>query len=127
MDDYVAALNAKLGKQVLFVVPAGQAVLALRTKIIAGEVPAFQKQSDLFKDAIGHPQPPLEALVSYCNFAVVYRRSPIGMPMPDCMAKATNRNPKWDDQLNLLLQQIAWDAVTHDPLTGLPQSGSTPK
>jgi hypothetical protein len=125
MDDYVAALNAKLGTQVLFVVPAGQAVLALRTKIIAGEVPAFQKQSDLFKDAIGHPQPPLEALVSYCNFAVVYRRSPIGLPMPDCMAKAPNRNPKWDDQLNLLLQQIAWDAVTHNPLTGLPQNGSS--
>ena len=122
MDDYVAALNAKLGKQVLFVVPAGQAILALRAKIIAGEVPAFQKQSDLFKDAIGHPQPPLEALVSYCNFAVVYRRNPIGLPMPDCMAKA--RNPKWNNQLNLLLQQIAWNAVTHDPLTGLPQSAT---
>jgi hypothetical protein len=124
MDDYVAALNAKLGKQVLFVVPAGQAILALRTKIIAGEVPAFAKQSDLFTDAIGHPQPPLEALVSYCNFAVVYRRSPVGLPIPDCMAHANN--PKWDDSLNRLLQQIAWDAVTHEPLSGLPQSTPTP-
>lgn len=124
MDDYVAALNAKLGKQVLFVVPAGQAVLALRTKIIAGEVPAFTRQSELFKDAIGHPQPPLEALVSYCNFAVVYRRSPIGLPMPDCMANA--HNPLWDDKLNFLLQQIAWEAVTHNPLSGLPQATSTP-
>jgi len=124
MDDYVAALNAKLGKQVLFVVPAGQAVMALRTKIIAGEVPAFAKQSDLFKDAIGHPQPPLEALVSYCNFAVVYRRSPVGLPIPDCMAHANN--PKWNDELNRLLQQIAWDAVMHNPLTGVPQSGPTP-
>ena len=119
MDDYVAALNAKLGKQVLFAVPAGQAVLALRAKIIAGEVPEIQKQSELFKDAIGHPQPPLEALVSYCNFAVVYRRSPVGLPIPNCMA----RDPKWNDaKLNSLLQQIAWDAVTHDPLSGLPQS-----
>ena len=125
MDDYVAALNAKLGKQVLFVVPAGQAVLALRAKIIAGEVPAFSRQSDLFKDAIGHPQPPLEALVSYCNFAVVYRRSPVGLPIPDCMAQANN--PKWDDKLNRLLQQIAWDAVTHHSLTGLPQSISAPQ
>ena len=124
MDDYVAALNAKLGKRVLFVVPAGQAVLALRTKIIAGEVPAFARQSDLFKDEIGHPQPPLEALVSYCNFAVVYRRSPVGLPMPDCMAHANY--PKWDDKLNRLLQEIAWDAVTHHPLSGLPQSLSTP-
>ncbi|HEY0256820.1 MAG TPA: hypothetical protein VGC39_05200 [Candidatus Methylacidiphilales bacterium] len=120
MDDYVAALNTTLGKQVLFVVPAGQAVLALRTKIIANEIPAFAKQSDLFKDAIGHPQPPLEALVSYCNFAVIYHRSPIGLPIPDCMAQA--KNPKWDDSLNRLLQQIAWEAVTHEPLSGLPQS-----
>ena len=126
MDDYVAALNAKLGKQVLFVVPAGQAVLALRSKIIAGEVPAFTKQSDLFQDAIGHPQPPLEALVSYCNFAVVYRRSPIGLPLPDCMVKAKNKNPLWDDKLNLLPQQIAWDAVTHNLLSGLPQATSAP-
>jgi hypothetical protein len=122
MDDYVAALNAQLGKQVLFVVPAGQAVLALRTKVIAGEVPGIRKQSDLFKDFIGHPQPPLEALVSYCNFAVVYRRSPIGLPLPDCIAHANN--PDWNDQLNLLLQKIAWDAVTHNPLSGLPQSAS---
>lgn len=123
MDDYVTALNAKLGKQVLFVVPAGQAVLALRTKIIAGEVPEIEKQSELFADAIGHPQPPLEALVSYCNFAVVYRRSPVGLSMPDCLTHAQNPNPKWDDKLNLLLQQLAWDAVTHHPLSELLQTG----
>jgi hypothetical protein len=120
MDRYVADLNAKLGRQVLFVVPAGQAVLDLRTRILAGEVPEIQKQSELFKDFIGHPQPPLEALVSYCNFAVVYRRSPIGLPMPDCLSKA--QDPKWkDEKLNSLLQQIAWDAVTRNPLSGLPQ------
>jgi hypothetical protein len=118
MDRYVADLNAKLGKQVVFVVPAGQAILALRTKVIAGEVPGIQHQSDLFKDSIGHPQPPLEALVSYCNFAVVYRRSPVGLPMPDCLAHAND--PKWhNEKLNSLLQQIAWDAVIHHPLSGL--------
>lgn len=126
MDAYVAALNAKLGKQVLFVVPAGQAILSLRAKVTAGQVPGIEKQSELFKDAIGHPQPPLEALVSYCNFAVVYRRSPIGLPIPDCMAH--DKNPKWNDaKLNSLLQQIAWDAVTHNPLSGLPQSEAAAK
>ena len=38
-DDYVIALNENLGKQVVFVVPVGQAVIALREKIIAGKVP----------------------------------------------------------------------------------------
>jgi len=119
MDDYVRALNAKWGKQVLFVVPAGQAILNLREKIVAGQVPGIEKQSDLFADKIGHPRPPLEALVSYCNFAVVYRRSPVGLPLPAVLAR--EHNPKWNDQLNRLLQEIAWDAVTHHPLSGLPQ------
>jgi hypothetical protein len=34
---HVAEINHKLGKQVLFVVPMGQAVIALREKIIAGQ------------------------------------------------------------------------------------------
>ncbi len=118
MDDYVSALNAKLGKQVLFVVPAGQAVVALREKIMAGEIPGISKQSDLFADGIGHPTPPLKALVSYCNFSVIYRRSPIGLPMPDVLAKANN--PKWDEALNRSLQEIAWNAVTSNPLSGFP-------
>ena len=61
-DDYVRALNKKLGKQVVFVVPSGQAVLALREKIVAGQAPGLPKQSDLFSDKLGHPQPPLQAL-----------------------------------------------------------------
>jgi len=125
MDDYIRALNARLGKQVVFAVPAGQAILNLREKIVAGEVPGIQKQSELFVDKIGHPTPPLQALVSYCNFAVIYRHNPVGMPMPAVLANA--HNPKWDDKLNRLLQELAWDAVTHQPLSGLPQAPAAVK
>ena len=62
MDDHVAALNKRLGKQVLYVVPMGQAVLALREKIIAGQVPGIAKQSELFTDKLGHPGPALQVL-----------------------------------------------------------------
>ncbi|HZZ72538.1 MAG TPA: hypothetical protein VFE24_09810 [Pirellulales bacterium] len=116
-DDYVVALNKKLGKQVLFVVPMGQAVLKLRAKIIAGEMPGVAKQSELFTDKLGHPGPVMQALEGYCHLAVIYRRSPIGLPMPDILANA--KNPKWDDKLNRALQEIAWDAVVHHPLSGL--------
>src|SRR5207247_915827 len=51
MDDHVKELNKKYGKHV-FVVPVGQAVIALREKIIAGQVPGLKKQEDLFTDAI---------------------------------------------------------------------------
>ncbi len=117
MDDHVRSLNKLLGKEALFVVPAGQAVIALREKIIAGQVPGLSTQQDLFTDAIGHARPPLQALVAYCHFAVIYRRSPVGLPLPAVLARANN--PNWDEKLNRLLQELAWDAVTHHPLSGV--------
>ncbi|HEY3319310.1 MAG TPA: hypothetical protein VGP72_02395 [Planctomycetota bacterium] len=115
MDDYVSALNKKLGKQALFVVPVGQAVIALREKVIAGKAPGIEKQSDLFTDKLGHPRMPIEVLSGYCHFAVIYRRSPVGLPMPPRLA-ASKYN---DKDLNRLLQELAWDAVTHHPLSGM--------
>lgn len=118
MEDYVRALNAALGKQVVFIVPDGQAALALRERIIAGAAPGLTRQSDLFTDAWGHPTPPLMALSSYCHFAVIYRRSPVGLPVPAIL----KGNPKWDDRLNRLLQELAWDAVRQHPLSGVTRT-----
>ncbi len=117
MDEHVRALNKKLGKQVVFVVPAGQAVIALREKIIAGKAPGLKTQEDLFTDAIGHAKPPLQVLVAYCHYAVIYRHSPVGLPLPPILAKA--KNPNWDEKLNRLLQELAWQAVIQHPLSGV--------
>lgn len=117
LDEYVRKLNKQLGKPVLFIAPVGQAVLALRAKIVAGKAPGLTKQSDLFTDAIGHARPPLQALIGYCYFALIYRRSPVGLPMPSVLSKA--RKPEWDDRLNRLLQELAWEAVTQHPLSGV--------
>jgi hypothetical protein len=121
MDAHVAELNQKHGKKVLYVVPVGQAVIALREKIIAGEVPGLKTQEDLFTDAIGHARPPLQALAAYCHFAVIYRRTPIGLPMPGVLAKA--KNAGWDEKLNRLLQELAWHAVIGHPLSGVRGDG----
>ena len=75
-------INQKLGKQVVFVVPAGQAVLALREKVIAGQVPGVKVQADLFADDLGHPKNVLLVLESYCHYAVIYRKSPSAFPCP---------------------------------------------
>ena len=117
MDDHGRKLNKDLGKEVLFVVPVGQAVIALREKIIAGEAPGLKKQDDLFTDAIGHARPPLQALAAYCHYAVIYRRSPVGLPIPAVLVNA--KNPNWDEKLNRLLQELAWEAVTKHPLSGV--------
>ncbi len=114
MDDHVRALNAKFGKPAVFVVPAGQAVLALREKVIKGEVPGSAKQSELFTDPIGHPRDHIKVLATYCHFAVIYGRSPVGLPAPAAIAKLPEA-----EKLNRLLQEIAWDAVTQHPLSGI--------
>src|SRR5205823_9932965 len=116
MDEHIQNLNKKVGKVVLYEVPAPQAVLTLREKIVAGKAPGLKMQSDLFTDATGHGTPALKALVGYCNFAVMYRRSPVGLPVP-----AILKQPKLGDQeekLNRLLQELAWEAVTHHSLSG---------
>ncbi len=122
MDEHVMKLNGKYGKPVLSVVPVGQAVIALREEIIAGQAPGLKQQEDLFADAIGHAKPPLQALVAYCHFAVIYRRSPVGLPIPAVLEKANH--PEWDAKLNRLLQELAWDAVTQHPLSGVTSTTS---
>jgi hypothetical protein len=121
MDEHVRDLNKKLGKEVVYVVPVGQAVLALREKIVDGKAEGLATQDDLFTDAIGHAKPPLMALAAYCHFAVIYRRSPVGLPMPDVLAKA--KNAAYDEKLNRLLQELAWEAVMSHPLSGLKSEG----
>lgn len=108
----VRDVNGRLGREAVFVVPVGQAALALREAIVAGTAPGLESQADLFSDSWGHPTPPLWALNAYCHFAVIYRRSPIGLPLPKVLAE----DPRWSAAvpLNRLLQELAWDAVmTH--------------
>ena len=114
VEAYVAGINKSIGKKVILIVPVGMATLELRKRIIAGEVPVIKKQSELYRDPWGHPTPPLQVLSVYCHYAVIYRRSPVGLPIPKNLVA-----PYADPKLNLMLQQIAWDTVTHHPMTGL--------
>ena len=122
MDGLAEEINKTLGKQVVFVVPVGQAVIALREKIIAGKAPGLKAQEDLFADSLGHPKAPLTILMGYCHYAVIYRKSPVGLPLP--RALKIPGDPKELDALNRLLQTLAWDAVVHHPLCGVKVDGS---
>ena len=117
LGDYVRGVNRRLGKDVLLIVPVGQATLALREKIVAGTRAGLKKQWDLFCDCWGHPQVPLEVLATYCNYAVIYRSNPLGLPVPAVLADG--RDPDGAYKLNRLLQELAWDAVVHHPLSGV--------
>ncbi len=116
MDQHVRELNEKYGKgkTAVFVVPVGQAVLELRDLIIQGKAPGIAKQSELVTDPIGHPKEHIKALSAYCHYAVIYGRSPVGLPMPGSIQKLPEA-----EKLNPLLQQLAWDAVKAHPLSGV--------
>jgi hypothetical protein len=119
VDEYAREINRRLGKDVLFTVPVGQAAAALREKIVAGQAPGLKAQWDLFRDNWGHHQVPLQVLSGYCHFAVIYRRSPVGLPVPPDLAKAEKLSEEEKGKLNRLLQELAWNAVTHHPMSGV--------
>jgi hypothetical protein len=114
LSAFLGAINKQLGKETLYIVPVGQASVALREKIVAGQAPGLKEQTELFRDCWGHPQPPLQTLAAYCHFAVIYRRNPVGLPVPTKLAGQPEA-----EKLNCLLQQLAWDAVTQHPMSGV--------
>ena len=129
IEKQVAELNAKYGRDVIHVVPVGDAVLRLRERVVAGTVPGIERQSELFTDPIGHGRAPVEALATYCNFACIYGRSPVGLGDGDTQLDRIH------PQLRGVLQEIAWEAVTSHPMSGVTnreesgtgiQGGATP-
>ena len=119
IEDHVKGINQRLGKDAVLIVPVGMAAVTLREKIIKGEAPGLKQQSELFRDNWGHALVPLQLLSSYCHYAVIYRKSPVGLPLP--LAFRTLKDMSDDDKakLNTLLQQIAWDTVSAHPMSGI--------
>ena len=113
LETQINGLNKGLGRDAVCIVPVGDAVMKLRELIAAGKAPGLTKQTDLFTDPIGHGKEPILALTTYCNFACIYKISPVGL-------KDTNANlDKLSPELKPLLQQIAWDTVSNYPLSGV--------
>lgn len=108
----VDALNVKYGKKAVYIVPVGDAVMALRRRVKIGEFPGMTKQAQLFRDPIGHGNGQIMALTAYCNFAAIYKTSPVGL-------KITERGISEDQQA--ILQRIAWETVSKYERAGVKQ------
>jgi hypothetical protein len=114
IEGHVKELNQRIPGANIVVVPCGEAVMALREKVIRGEAPGVRTQGELFTDVLGHPGPQIRVLSAYCHFAVIYHRSPVGLPVNSQLSKLPEA-----EKLNRLLQEIAWKAVTEHPLSGV--------
>lgn len=110
MESQVKAINELAGREAAAIIPAGEAVVRLRELVAAGKVPGVTKQSELFTDPIGHGKEPILLLTAYCNFACITGRTPVGLK---------SSKPEGDDELDALLQHIAWEVVTAYPLSGV--------
>jgi hypothetical protein len=121
MRDQVVTLNEELagkaGRPVVFLVPVADAVIRLRERVVKGEVPGIAKQSQLFRDNLGHGLAPITVLTAYCHFATIYGRNPTGLPVPDVLKGAGLGDNT--EKMNRILQEIAWEAVTAEPLSGV--------
>ncbi len=119
IEDYVKGINQRLGKDAVLIVPVGMGAVTLREKIVKGEAPGLKAQADLFRDNWGHANPPLQILSSYCHYAVIYRKSPVGLPVPQAFKLLKDMSDDDKAKLNTLLQQIAWDTVSTHPMSGI--------
>ncbi len=119
LEAQVRTLNASVGRDAVHLIPVCDAVFALRERLAAGQVPGLTQQTDLFRDPLGHPKPALALLVTYCHFAAIFQRSPIGLPVP-----AEIKDLPQASALNRLLQEIAWTTVTAYPHSGVTTAPS---
>ena len=114
----------KVGHPALFAVPIGPAFISLREAVRSNEIPGINSQDALFADTYGHPDAIVRLLNAYCHYAVIYRRSPEGLPTPHSFARQLQDEKLVVDieALNSRLQKLAWDTVSHYPDTGVTMS-----
>lgn len=110
VEAQIDVLNAKHDRRVVFLVPAGDAVVKLRAMVVGGDYPGVTRQSELFRDPIGHGGPHIQALVAYCNYVAIYRTSPVGLDVPAQGLTAKQ---------NAILQELAWETVSKYPYAGV--------
>ena len=111
--DRLAAINERHGRTLAYLVPVNDAVVRTRLAVLAGELPGVARQSDLFRDVLGHASQPTMDLVSYAWFAALYRRSPIGL---ECLVQ---KDDPTAGARHRRLQEIAWQCVLDEPMSGV--------
>ena len=110
-------LNAAAGRRVLFLVPVGDAMLALRKMIKAGKFPGVVKHADVFAgDLMPHASGLSIQLGQYMHFAALYRMSPEGLDVKSDLTP----------EQTAILQKLAWDTVSKYPYAGIAAPAEAP-
>jgi hypothetical protein len=113
MRTQLGGINKRAGHPMAYVVPSSVSAYNLRKEILKGTVPGLKLQSEIFRDGMGHPKTPLANVVTYTWFAAMYRESPVGLK------SLIDSNDPTSAPRELMLQQIAWNAVVAEPMSGV--------
>lgn len=114
------ALAADDRHRPIYVIPAGTVLARFVREVQArGGVDGLARPQDLFADTI-HPNDLGAYLVALTHYAVLYRRSPVGLPHQLLRADGSPALAPGPAAARLM-QQIVWEVVTHSPKTGMPQ------
>ena len=109
--------------QAIRVIPAGQVMARFVRAVEArGGVDGIAGAGDLFTDTI-HLNDVGTYLVALTHYAVLYQRSPVGLPRQLMRADGTPAASPGPEAARLM-QEVVWDVVTAYPKTGVPQAGS---
>lgn len=108
----------------VFIMPTSDAMLLAALQQIREGLPGVEglhkavggKQRSLWRDPLGHLGPGFDRLEGYVFYASLYGRSPelITKPVP---FRGDPRFPS--EELDKIFRKIAWEAVTHHPLSGV--------
>jgi hypothetical protein len=113
----------------IHLIPAGQALAAFARAVeaqggvgnIASRADLFARKPDGARDTI-HLNDMGAYLVALTHYAVLYQRSPEGLPHALRRADGTPAEAPSPEAARLM-QRIVWEVVRGNPLTGLPRPG----
>ncbi|MCH2175059.1 MAG: hypothetical protein MK193_04965 [Lentisphaeria bacterium] len=98
-------MNSQIGQILIEEIPLYSAQNNARKMILEGKLPGVTKQSELYKDAMGHLSEIGERLHAYTIYASIYKHSPIGLSTTEWETTPEEK------VLNEALQKAAWQAV----------------
>ncbi|NND19880.1 MAG: hypothetical protein HKN98_15000 [Silicimonas sp.] len=116
------ALTETGAERPIYVIPAGQVLAAFVRRLDAeGGVGGLASRADLFDDSI-HVNDLGDYLVALTHYAVIYGRSPVGLPYELVLADGSPAAAPGPEAARLM-QEVVWDVVTSYPRSGVRAPG----
>ena len=113
LREQLGAIDARHGRSLTSLVPVGEAVIRLREFVVSGGLPGVTRQSELFRDALGHATQPTMDLVSYLWLAALYGVNPVGL------SHLVDADDPTSADRQKVLQEMAWQCLLDEPLSGI--------